>query len=182
MNATSTPGRGRLASPIWRPAARRRARVHAFSLVEVTLAIGVTAFCLISLFGLLLVGIKSSQAAMEQTNANGMLSTVAADLRATSPTFPAGQATITSQFQIPIPAHPVTTSPAPFVLYLTTDGRPETAFTPDSRYRLTVTFLPNGSNTAAATYVSLHMHWPAAKAEQSQADSVVESFLALDRN
>jgi hypothetical protein len=55
----------------------------AFSLVEVTLALGVAAFCLIALFGLLPIGLKTDQSAIRQTTANGILSAIVADLRAT---------------------------------------------------------------------------------------------------
>jgi hypothetical protein len=55
----------------------------AFSLVEVTLALGVAAFCLIAVFGLLPIGLKTDQGAIRQTTANGILSAIVADLRAT---------------------------------------------------------------------------------------------------
>lgn len=47
---------------------RGRASLAAFSLVEVTLALGVTGFCLIAILGLIPVGISSNQAASEQTS------------------------------------------------------------------------------------------------------------------
>ena len=36
----------------------------AFTLIEVTLALGITAFCLLAIFGLLPVGLRSNQAAV----------------------------------------------------------------------------------------------------------------------
>src|SRR3989442_823320 len=54
-----------------------------FSLVEITLALGIAAFCLIALFGLMPVGLKTDQSAIRQTTANGILSAIVADLRAT---------------------------------------------------------------------------------------------------
>ena len=46
--------------------------MNAFSLVEVTLALGIAAFCLLAIFGLLPVGIKSQQNAIGQTVAAGI--------------------------------------------------------------------------------------------------------------
>src|SRR6266436_6267926 len=57
-------------------------RVHAFSLVEVTLALGVAAFCLIAVFGLIPVGLQTNRNATSQTAATNIIAFVAADLRA----------------------------------------------------------------------------------------------------
>ena len=78
-------------------------RTAAFSLVEVAIAIAITSFCLIALLGLLPVGLKTNEASIEQTAANGILSEIAADLRATPSTVPFGAATTSQQFSIPIP-------------------------------------------------------------------------------
>src|SRR5437763_2263240 len=53
-----------------------------FSLVEVTLALGVAAFCLIAVLGLLPPSLKTQQASIQQTTANQIISTIFADLRA----------------------------------------------------------------------------------------------------
>jgi len=54
----------------------------AFSLVEVTLALGVAAVCLIVLLGLLPASLKTQQNSIEQTTANAIISTIWSDLRA----------------------------------------------------------------------------------------------------
>ena len=59
-----------------------------FSLVEVTLALGVAAFCLIALLGLLPLGMQTNQSAVSQTAAASILSSVVADLRATARSNP----------------------------------------------------------------------------------------------
>ena len=56
----------------------------AFSLVEVTLALGVASFCLIAVFGLIPVGVQTNRNATSQTAAAGILASVIADLRATT--------------------------------------------------------------------------------------------------
>jgi type II secretory pathway pseudopilin PulG len=57
-------------------------RMAAFSLVEVTLALGVAALCLIAVLGLLPTSLKTQQTSMQQTTANQIISTIFSDLRA----------------------------------------------------------------------------------------------------
>src|SRR5207247_145894 len=57
-------------------------RVHAFSLVELTLALGIAAFCLIAVFGLVPVGVQTNRNATSQTTATNILSSVISDIRA----------------------------------------------------------------------------------------------------
>ena len=59
-----------------------------FSLVEVTLALGVAAFCLIAVFGLIPVGVQTNRNATSQTAATNIIALVVADLRATPKTAP----------------------------------------------------------------------------------------------
>ena len=75
--------------------------VRAFTLIEVTLALGVAGFCLVTIFGLLPVGLNSNQASMEQTMAGNISSAILGDLRSTQ----AG-AGLSPRFGIPIPASP----------------------------------------------------------------------------
>jgi len=60
----------------------RLRRVHAFSLVELTLALGIAAFCLIAVFGLVPVGVQTNRNATSQTTATNILSSVVSDIRA----------------------------------------------------------------------------------------------------
>src|SRR5690349_21540030 len=62
-----------------------------FSLVELTLALGVAAFCLIALLGLLPASLKTQQNSIEQTVANGVITEILGDLRA-DVRLPPGQA------------------------------------------------------------------------------------------
>src|SRR5947208_15161423 len=68
-----------------------RAKTGAFSLVEVTLALGVAAFCLIAVLGLLPTSLKTQQASIQQTIANQIISQIFSDLRADI-RLPPGQA------------------------------------------------------------------------------------------
>ena len=58
----------------------------AFSLVEVTLALGIAAFCLIAVFGLMPIGVQTNRNATSQTAANNIIAAIVADLRATPKT------------------------------------------------------------------------------------------------
>ena len=63
--------------------------LSAFSLIELTLAIGIAAFCLLAVMGLIPIAVQTNRSATSQTAANGIVASVIADMRATtSPTSP----------------------------------------------------------------------------------------------
>jgi uncharacterized protein (TIGR02598 family) len=135
----------------------------AFSLVELTLAIGIAAFCLIAVFGLMPVGVQTNRNATSQTAATDIIASVIADMRATpSSTSP--------QYGI--------TFGSAKTLYF--DGAGQFAILPgtNSRYRLDVTFPWTSGNTYGA---NLKVLWPAA-ATQANASGSAEIFAAFDRN
>jgi uncharacterized protein (TIGR02598 family) len=156
------------------------ARRCGFSLVEVTLALGVTAISLLAIFALLPVGLKTNQTAIEQTASTDLLSIVGADLRSTPTTTPRGASAISPLFGINIPANPVS-SGTDETLFFTAEGEFSTTATATSRYRMTITFLPNGSGAHTATFVTLKVTWPAA-ATVANANGNANMFVALDRN
>jgi uncharacterized protein (TIGR02598 family) len=145
-----------------------------FSLVEVTLALGVAAICLVTVFAFLPVGLRTIQNANEQAASADIIGAVAADLRATPATV-----STSPRLAIPIPANPVGATTTT-TLFFDTDGEFSPALTANSRYQLTVIFLPN-PGARSATLVSLKMTWPAA-ASPKNAAGFGEMFLALDRN
>lgn len=150
----------------------RRSSFAGFSLVEVTLALGVAAFCLIALFGLLPLGIQTNQSAISQTAAASVLSSVVADLRATPKT------SLTSpQYEI--------TFGSERVLYFDGEGRSVTPTDPNAtpRYRITITFPASPIGTFAPTFVSLKVTWPALVDPATITPAgFVETFAALDRH
>jgi len=144
-----------------------------FSLVEVTLALGVAAICLLAVFGLLPIGLKTQQLAIEETAATRIIPAVVSDLRNTSRTAPTSPL-----FAISIPPN---TAPSSSTFYFSTEGHSSTTIDAQSRYRLTITFTPNSTGGRAATFVHLLLTWPAA-ASTDNAGGVSETFVALDRN
>ncbi len=141
-------------------------RTGAFSLVEVTLALGVAAFCLIAVFGLVPVGLQTNRNATSQTAATNIIAAVVADLRATPNTN-----NTSSQFGITFGANP---SP----MYFDGAGQFATTLGASSRYQLNITW---NSAPSGLRYADLKVTWPAA-ASPANASGLVEIFAAFDRN
>ncbi|MBN8708604.1 MAG: hypothetical protein BGO12_14860 [Verrucomicrobia bacterium 61-8] len=74
--------------------------IRAFSLVEVAIAVGILAFVIISVVGLLGVGLKSNQVSVEETRAAAMLTMLEADLRNTHSSLNGGKSSL---FGLPLP-------------------------------------------------------------------------------
>jgi uncharacterized protein (TIGR02598 family) len=136
----------------------------AFSLPELTIALGVAAFCLIALFGLMPVGMQTNRNATSQTAATNIAAAVIADLRAT-PTFN----TTSTQFGITFGANRT--------LYFDGTGQFTTFIGANSRYQANVTW----SGSSGLRYADIKITWPAA-ATAANANGSVETFAAFDRN
>lgn len=139
-----------------------------FSLVELTLALGIAAFCLISVFGLLPIGLKTNHNAIAQSASASIIASVVSDMRAT----PKASGTST-QFGI--------TFGAAKTLYFDGDGTRSTSIGPNSRYQLNVNFPPNPSGPTGVTFAYLKVTWPAA-ASTATAQGSSEAFVAFDRH
>ena len=179
-------------------------RVHAFSLVELTLALGVAAFCLIGVFGLMPVGVQTNRNSTSQSAAANIMAAVVSDLRAASRLYSnskaylAGdQVTSGSNCYAAIQAttgHPppnptywslVSSCPrfgisfgTPAILYFDTQGQFATSISPTSRYQLNVTFPWTSGNVYGA---DLKVTWPAS-ADPTTPSGSAEMFAAFDRN
>ena len=153
----------------------------AFSLVEITLALGVAAFCLIAVMGMLPIGLKTQQAGVEQTKANAIISAISTDLRA-AVRLPPGL--VSKQFGLKGYWGTVGT---PDTLYFTNDvdqTPPNTVnVSPppaDAVLRATISYLlPPTSTTSLA---DIKVTWPA---QVDPATGVptgsVETFIAINR-
>jgi uncharacterized protein (TIGR02598 family) len=140
-------------------------RASAFSLVEVTLALGIAAFCLIAVFGLMPVGVQTNRNATSQTATTNIIAAVVSDLRAT----PTTSAT-SSQFAI--------TFGTAKTLYFDGAGQGATSLGANSRYQVNITF---PSSPTGLRYADVKVTWPAA-ATSANASGSVEMFAAFDRN
>jgi uncharacterized protein (TIGR02598 family) len=135
-----------------------------FSLVELTLALGVASFCLITVFALLPIGVLTNRNATSQTAANGIIASVIADMRST----------ISSTS----PQYGITFGTAK-TLYFDGAGQFTASLGANSRYQLNVTWSSSGWN--GLMYADLKVTWPAA-ATAANASGSAEMFAAFDRN
>ena len=155
----------------------------AFSLIELTVAIGIAAFCLITVFALIPVAVQTNRNATSQTAANNITASVIADLRGT----PSG-VTPSAQFAINLPANAASPADPPpcsgtQTLYFNGEGQVTTVIGADSRYRLIVTFVRNPTGATAPTYARMKVSWPAAVDPCTITPSgSIETFAAFDRN
>ena len=153
----------------------------AFSLIELTLALGVAAFCLLAVFGLIPVGVQTNRNATSQTAATNIIALVVADLRATPKIPPFNSPLFCITLGIPKP------------LYFDSQGQCSADLaglipcsciagnvTLQTRYRVNVTFPPS---TGSLTYANVKVTWPAAVDPTTTTPAgSVEMFAALDRN
>jgi uncharacterized protein (TIGR02598 family) len=150
-----------------RPSHRCDSRAAAFSLLEVVLALGVAAFCLIAVLGLLPVGVQTNRNASSQTAVSNIIATVMSDLRTT----PAAAMT-SPEFAI--------TFDAEKTLFFDASGKASPSLSTDSRYRLNVTW--NAAPTGLH-YAVLKATWPAeVDPATTPPGGSVEIFAAFDRN
>lgn len=158
-----------------------RERRRAFSLVEVTLALGVASFSLLAILGLLHTGLTTEKATIGQTVASGILSTVFSDIASTP-----GASSVTQMFQLSLAG---TDSAAPQTLYFSEDGKPTgligTVPTASSLYRVSVGIPP--VLPASPPVVRIFITWPAAADPDpaqwpTRASGSIEVVTALDRS
>jgi type II secretory pathway pseudopilin PulG len=155
----------------------------AFSLVEVTLALGVAAFCLIAVMGLLPMALKTQQASIQQTTANEIMSDIAADLRA-AVRYPPGLA---SQLQDPyktLKGHWATAG-TPDTLYYTNEAVLTGGISPgappaDATFRAVLTYLSPPTETTSLASISVS--WPAQIDPAAGTPAgLVRTFIATNR-
>jgi uncharacterized protein (TIGR02598 family) len=140
----------------------------AFSLVEVTLALGIAAFCLIAVFGLMPMGVQTNRNATSQTAAANIMAAVVADLRATPKA-----ATQSTQFRITFGTNTT--------LYFDGSGQFATSPGANSRYQLDLTW----SGSTGLRYADLKVTWPPNVAQLTPRpvpNGSTEMFAAFDRN
>jgi uncharacterized protein (TIGR02598 family) len=129
----------------------------AFTLVEVTIALGIAAFCLISLLALLPPGMNSSKNATEETAAMNGIAGIVADLRS----MPASATTS------PLHGLPLTSG----TFYFNDSWRKLTTAS-DAQYRLTTLTSVPAANAMAPVRATLQVSWPASVAPANAAGSV----------
>ena len=151
-----------------------------FSLIEVTLALGVAGFCLVTIMGLIPLGLNSNQNSLEQTMAASLASQVYSDLRVAAKTSNA----TSPRFNIPIASGTT--------MQFTSDGQVVAAGASQpanpARFKVNISFAnppaPQGSGSTLppgqSTQVHILVTWPPVPAAQNAAGAF-EAVDALDR-
>jgi uncharacterized protein (TIGR02598 family) len=139
-----------------------------FSLVEITLSLGIISICLLAVLGLLPTASQTNRLAAADTAAASIASAVLADIRATPKT-----AATSSQFAVPFKTNAV--------LFFDAEGEATATLSTTSIYRAEVAFPPNSCGANAATFIHVKVSWPAA-ASPSNAAGSAEMFTAINRN
>jgi uncharacterized protein (TIGR02598 family) len=147
--------------PSGKPGAR-----HGFSLVELSIALGIAAFALIAIFGLLPVGVGSNNASIRQTEAVNLASGFVEDLRQAPP----GAGAVSPRYQIEFDQNASS-------VFIDRSGQPVPHEQAD--YRVSVTMLHPPQGRRQATSVSVVLSWPATMDAPLHA---LSTFVALDRN
>jgi uncharacterized protein (TIGR02598 family) len=155
----------------------------AFSLIELTLALGIAAVCLLAVMGLIPIAVQTNRNATSQTAATNIVASVIADMRATtsstSPQYRITFGTAKTLYFDAVGACSVNVNGSTKV-----DG---SAWNPplQTRYQLNVTFSqqnPTPTPPALPTiYTDFKVTWPAA-ATAANALGSAEMFAAFDRN
>jgi uncharacterized protein (TIGR02598 family) len=150
----------------------REDKDRGFSLVELTLALGVAGFCLIVAFGLLPIGVQTNLRSTSQTAATAIMSSVIADMRAT----PASSST-SIQYGVNL------TATSPQTLWFRDTLLTTYPNAPNARYRLVVSIPANPAGPNAATFAYLRVTWPATvDPTTTRPGGLSEMFAAFTRN
>lgn len=148
----------------------------AFSLVEVVLALGIAAFCLVAMLGLLPTGLKSAKNTTDQTAAASLLDNVALDLRST----PAGSNS-TPLYAITLPAVGSLGTPTTTNFFFNEDGGySSTIVGISTRYGVLLTMSNSTSNSTTAL---IRIYWPPSIpiTMLTNALGIVESVITIRR-
>jgi type II secretory pathway pseudopilin PulG len=164
----------------------------AFSLVEITLAIGVASFCLLAVLALFPTAQRSIQNSGEQTAAVNIASEIVSDLRATLRTIPASIQT-SPRFSLAVPAGG--TAATQQTIYfaegmspILPPDTPAAGASPTPRYRATVFLAPPANATSRSSTIGrVLVTWPALAdpvpaSTPAKYNGALEVLVALDRN
>lgn len=153
----------------------------AFTLIEVVLALGLSVFCLLTLFALLPVGLQTHLSAATRTSSALIVSGIDADLRATLKTTPA----VSPRYGLHIPnaGEPASAADQPETIFLLEDGAQ--AAMANAQYRISLWYTPPQTPIQkTATNVRVLVSWPAqstATRDSNGFNTSFETVIAIDR-
>ena len=132
----------------------------AFSLAEVTLALGVAGFAFITVLGMMPIGLKVQQASVQQTTANEIMAAVLNDLRA-DVVLPPGQASKEQDSGFGLHGHWALVA-VPDTLFFTNEGNQTGSVNqsgPGAVFRAKIQYLFPPTTTTSVANVTIT--WPA---------------------
>jgi type II secretory pathway component PulJ len=163
---------------------QRSQSLSAFSLAEVTLALGVAALAFIAVLGMMPVGLKTQQVSVNQTKANAVMSQAINFLRA-DVRLPPGQAKKAQGDWTNLNGHWQSVA-VPDTLFFTGDGKQNgygsgsaPAAPADAVFRATITYL--FPPTATTSIAKITVSWPAAQSDLTKVAGSIEMFAAVNR-
>jgi Tfp pilus assembly protein PilV len=177
----------------------RKRPIAAFSLVELTIALGVISFCLLTIIGLLAIGINSTHSSTTQTAATNLLTAVTSDLEAAPNITPSYSQTFSSaKGTVPSPGgvHGISGSPVygltlpagasatlqTYKFYVGENGITNSSAAA-SLYQINIWISPAGTSsnpTHQETFARVLISWPASAA-YANAQGYVENVVAINR-
>jgi hypothetical protein len=166
--------------------ARQRSQLQtaAFSLVEVTLALGVAAFCLVAVLGLMPTALKTQQASTKETTANQIISQILADLRA-DVRLPPGQASHAGGEWANLHGH-WRDAAVPDTLYFTNEAKQTGTINgsppADGVFRAKITYYTPPTPGYTTSLAHIRVTWPAQVDPSTTVPAgSVETFVAVNR-
>lgn len=144
-------------------------RTRAFSLVEVTLALGLAAFVLIALVGLIPMGIHSSNESVEESRALNVLGAIATD-RSATPFDKVG-----NRYPLPV-LRSTQASEIKGFFGVGEDFKSTGETLTSARYRIDYRVLPPPSGQDGPFFVSLRASWPPMAVKPANSVEIVTTF------
>ncbi len=152
---------------------KKKNSIAAFSLVEVTIALGIVVFCLVTILGLLAVGANSTHTSTVQTSAINILAAVASDVEA-GPNITPSYSPATAKGTVNSGARGVKLTTPLYGIQLPVGGSGTTTFSQiyigdngqvvataaAALYQLNVWLKPS-TTTQQETYARMLISWPA---------------------
>jgi hypothetical protein len=166
---------------------RSSRKLAAFSLVEVTLALGVAAFALLAILGLLPTSLKTQQTSIQQTTANSIVSQIVDALRADVRLPPGQESKICGDDGSCAwgELHGNWLRRAvPDTLYFTNEAKQTGAHVnesppADAVFRATITYMAPPTVTTAIAKITIS--WPAAQSDLTKVAGSIDMFAAVNR-
>jgi len=143
-----------------------------FSLVELMIALGVVAFCLLPIFAMLPIGLTLNKNTINQTEAANLVTMVESDLRF------AGIGKISRMLEVGIPATPITSGIVWKPLYFNEDAKPLLSAA-GAKYQVTLTF--GLASEKGPIPLNILVTWPA-QVSSSKANGRFEAAVSLEQN